>query len=117
MIPPERNLAPWVPGAPGSTAVGCLGGYRGRMQDPPMDAAEIKGLPPSDLSEPPPDLDRLAADLAVLAEIDDELGALDVALRRLDDGSSWTCEACGEPIDEVTLAGAPLGRRCRRCEP
>ncbi len=66
-------------------------------------------------SDAPPDAEELSADLATLGEIEAELGALDVALRRLDDDTYWTCEACGEAIDEAVLHEAPLSRRCPRC--
>ena len=47
------------------------------------------------------DLDRIEADLA----------DVDVALQRLEDGTYWTCEITGAPIDDVALAENPTTRR------
>jgi RNA polymerase-binding transcription factor DksA len=79
------------------------------MQEHNLGAAEV--------TDEQPTLEQVATDLAALVTIEGELGALDAALRRLDDGSYWSCEACGEEIDEVVLAEAPLRRRCSRCAP
>jgi RNA polymerase-binding transcription factor DksA len=84
------------------------------MEDPRTGVAEGPGSPPP-LEGTKRELDDIAADLAALDEIEDQLGALDVALRRIDDGTYWTCEVCGGAIDEAVLAAAPLGRRCGRC--
>lgn len=54
--------------------------------------------------------DRLAAVEAALHDVER-------ALARLDDGSYWTCEACGEPITEDRLAGSPTVRTCERHTP
>jgi hypothetical protein len=56
----------------------------------------------------------VAADLATLAEIEAQFAAVDVALRRLDDGSYWTCEVCGGDIGEV-VAEHPLRRLHAAC--
>jgi hypothetical protein len=56
----------------------------------------------------------VAADLATLGEIEAEFAAVDMALRRLDDGSYWTCEVCGGDIGEV-VADEPLRRRHAAC--
>ena len=50
---------------------------------------------------PEPDLDVAAADLA----------DVETALARLDDGSYWSAEVTGEPLDESTLAARPTARR------
>jgi RNA polymerase-binding transcription factor DksA len=47
------------------------------------------------------DLDRVAADL----------DGVEAALARLDDGSYWTDEVTGEPIDEAVLQADPVARR------
>lgn len=52
-------------------------------------------------------------DLAVLDELERELGDVDVALRRLDDGSYGTCEVCGDAISEARLEASPATRLCR----
>lgn len=61
----------------------------------------------SDLSE---QLDP-AADLDELGALEADLDAVEVALRRLDDGSYGTCERCGAPLP--ALDEDPLARRCR----
>lgn len=52
-------------------------------------------------------------DLAVLDDLERELGDVDVALRRLDDGTYGTCEVCGETISEARLEASPATRLCR----
>jgi RNA polymerase-binding transcription factor DksA len=51
------------------------------------------------------------ADL-VLDRAEGELEDVERALRRLDEGTYATCEACGRAIGEDRLAGSPLTRRC-----
>jgi RNA polymerase-binding transcription factor DksA len=51
-----------------------------------------------------------AADLGALEAIEADLDAVEAALRRLDDGSYGTCEACGTPLSG--LDEDPLVRRC-----
>ena len=52
-------------------------------------------------------------DLAILESIEAELTDVEHALRRLDEGSYGTCEACGRPIDEERLEALPATRLCR----
>ena len=52
------------------------------------------------MTEPDVDLDAIAADL------DD----VERALQRLDDGTYWTDEVTGEPLDDELLARSPIGR-------
>jgi RNA polymerase-binding transcription factor DksA len=52
-------------------------------------------------------------DLAILESIEAELADVELALRRLDDGTYGTCEACGRPIDEERLEAIPAARLCR----
>ncbi len=40
------------------------------------------------------------------------LAAVDVALRRIDDGSYGTCVVCGRPIDEERLQAVPYATLC-----
>lgn len=47
------------------------------------------------------DLDRIEADLA----------DVDTALQRLEEGTYWTCEITGAPIDDASLAENPTTRR------
>jgi len=43
------------------------------------------------------------------------LADLDQALRRVDEGSYGTCEACGQPIPAERLAARPSARTCVAC--
>jgi RNA polymerase-binding transcription factor DksA len=52
-------------------------------------------------------------DLAILESIEAELADVEHALRRLDEGTYGTCEACGRPIDEERLEAIPAARLCR----
>jgi RNA polymerase-binding transcription factor DksA len=51
-------------------------------------------------------------DLSILEHIDAELADVEHALRRLDDGSYGTCEACGRPISSDRLEAMPAARFC-----
>ncbi len=51
-------------------------------------------------------------DFSILEQVEAELGDVERALRRLDDGTYGTCEACGQPIDDERLAVAPAARFC-----
>ena len=51
-------------------------------------------------------------DLAILENVEAELADIEHAIRRLDDGSYGTCEACGKPIDDDRLDAMPAARFC-----
>ena len=51
-------------------------------------------------------------DLSILERVESELVDIEHALRRLDDGTYGTCEACGRPIDEARLDAMPAARLC-----
>jgi|SRR5687767_4523603 RNA polymerase-binding transcription factor DksA len=51
-------------------------------------------------------------DLSILEGIEAELADVEHAIRRLDDGSYGTCEACGKPIDDDRLEAMPAARFC-----
>jgi RNA polymerase-binding transcription factor DksA len=51
-------------------------------------------------------------DLSILERVEAELADVEHALRRLDDGTYGTCEACGRPIDEGRLEAMPAARFC-----
>jgi hypothetical protein len=52
-------------------------------------------------------LDRLERELEDAARV----------LRRLDEGTYATCEACGQPIGDDRLAISPVTRRCAEHDP
>jgi len=52
-------------------------------------------------------------DAALLDQVNADLGAVDGALRRLDDGTYGMCEVCSAPIDPGMLAGNPLQTFCQ----
>lgn len=51
-------------------------------------------------------------DQSLLEQVRSELDDVEVALRRLDEGSYGKCEACGQPIGEARLAAVPTARYC-----
>ena len=51
-------------------------------------------------------------DLSILEQVEAELGDVEYAIRRLDDGTYGTCEVCGRPIDEARLEALPATRLC-----
>jgi DnaK suppressor protein len=51
-------------------------------------------------------------DASILEHVDAQLGDVDRALVRLDNGSYGTCEACGRPVDEDRLRARPATRFC-----
>jgi RNA polymerase-binding transcription factor DksA len=64
---------------------------------------------PADLGTETFDRER---DLSLLEQVVAELDDVEHALRRLDDGSYGTCEACGQPIDAARLEALPAARFC-----
>ena len=51
-------------------------------------------------------------DLSLLEQIEAELADVEHALRRIDDGTYGTCEACGKQIDDARLEVVPAARFC-----
>jgi RNA polymerase-binding transcription factor DksA len=51
-------------------------------------------------------------DVSILEQVEAELADVEIALRRLDDGTYGTCEACGRLIDDSRLAAKPEARLC-----
>jgi RNA polymerase-binding transcription factor DksA len=51
-------------------------------------------------------------DLSILEHIDAELADVEHALKRLDDGTYGTCEACGRSISSDRLEAMPAARFC-----
>ncbi len=48
-----------------------------------------------------------------LTRIEHDLAGVEAALRRLDDGTYWTDEVTGDPLDEALLLADPVARRNR----
>jgi RNA polymerase-binding transcription factor DksA len=51
-------------------------------------------------------------DLSILERVDAELADIDRALKRADEGTYGTCEACGRPISKARLEAKPEARFC-----
>ena len=51
-------------------------------------------------------------DLSILESVEAELADIEHALKRLDDSTYGTCEACGKPIDARRLEAMPAARFC-----
>ncbi len=51
-------------------------------------------------------------DLSILERVEAELADVEHALRRLDEGTYGTCEACGKPISDDRLEAQPAARFC-----
>ena len=51
-------------------------------------------------------------DLSILERVESELADIEYAMRRLEEGSYGTCEACGKPIDDARLEAMPATRLC-----
>lgn len=79
--------------------------------DRPADAGEL-----SEVDQHPADVATEVfgeeADQGLADELDAELGDVEHALRRLDDGTYGTCEACGRPIGDERLEALPWTRFC-----
>src|SRR5829696_7740706 len=54
-------------------------------------------------------------DVALRERSRGELGKVDAALRKLDDGSYGTCASCGNPIAEERLTAIPWAALCIDC--
>src|SRR5437899_425218 len=51
-------------------------------------------------------------DLSILERVEAELDDVERALRRLEEGTYGTCEACGRPIGDARLEAMPAARFC-----
>jgi DnaK suppressor protein len=51
-------------------------------------------------------------DVSILEQVEAELADVELALRRLDDGTYGTCEACGSLIGDARLEAKPEARLC-----
>lgn len=72
-----------------------------------------------DVSDAKDAADATARDVVADAEVDRDLAELreiDLALRRLGDGSYGICIDCGEPIDPRRVVARPVALRCVGCQ-
>jgi RNA polymerase-binding transcription factor DksA len=51
-------------------------------------------------------------DFSLLEQLEAEIGDLDAALRKIDDGTYGICEVCGRPIEPERLEAIPGTRTC-----
>jgi RNA polymerase-binding transcription factor DksA len=51
-------------------------------------------------------------DFSLLEQLEAEIGDLDAALRKVDEGTYGICEVCGGPIDPERLEAMPGTRTC-----
>ena len=51
-------------------------------------------------------------DFSLLEQLEAEIGDLDAALRKVDEGTYGTCEICGSEIDSERLEAVPGTRTC-----
>ena len=51
-------------------------------------------------------------DFSLLEQLEAEIGDLDAALRKIDDGTYGTCEVCGREIEPERLEAMPGTRTC-----
>jgi RNA polymerase-binding transcription factor DksA len=51
-------------------------------------------------------------DFSILEQIEAELGDLDAALRKIDEGTYGACEICGKEIEPERLEAIPGSRTC-----
>jgi RNA polymerase-binding transcription factor DksA len=56
-------------------------------------------------------------DLTILTRIESELGEVDRALGRLDEGTYGTCAVCGGAIGDERLAEEPAAAHCAEHQP
>jgi RNA polymerase-binding transcription factor DksA len=76
---------------------------------PPAEAAAVEDLGAAPAEDPSRTAEE---DIRRLEAIDAELAGVDVALRRLDEGSYGTCEVCGAALGAGVLEADPLAVRC-----
>jgi DnaK suppressor protein len=53
-----------------------------------------------------------SVNLSLIEQIESELGDVESALQKLEDGTYGICEACGDKIDEARLEAIPSTRFC-----
>jgi RNA polymerase-binding transcription factor DksA len=55
-------------------------------------------------------------DLASIASVDEMLGEIEIALRKVEEGTYGVCDACGNPINPARLDALPYAAFCLACE-
>jgi len=85
------------------------------------DRVAEKAAPPDELSQVPThaadrDSESLDRDIAVQANREQMLEAIEDAIVRIDDGSYGRCEECQGDIGETRLDVLPFASRCVECE-
>lgn len=70
---------------------------------------------PSDFAEQATELENGETLVALDREAEEELARIDLALRRLDEGTYGSCASCGEPIAEKRLEAIPHASLCIDC--
>ncbi|MEA2717470.1 MAG: hypothetical protein QOI99_1787 [Actinomycetota bacterium] len=94
-----------------------LVGVRDGFDDEGLDVAETDSLGElSALDQHPADIGtetfEREKDLSIIERVEAELADVEHALRRLDEGTYGTCEACGKPIGDARLDAMPAARLC-----
>jgi RNA polymerase-binding transcription factor DksA len=54
--------------------------------------------------------------LAMEKRIKDQLGDIDIAIKKCDSGKYGLCETCGKPIESARLEVLPAARQCMNCK-
>jgi DnaK suppressor protein len=54
--------------------------------------------------------------LALEKRVQDQLGEVERALRKFDEGTYGVCELCGQPIEPARLEALPRANLCLRCK-
>jgi RNA polymerase-binding protein DksA len=70
-----------------------------------------------------PDIEDAASELeaqeharALVRELEEQLSSLDLALKKVEQGTYGICERCGQPIDPARLEAVPETTLCLSCK-
>jgi RNA polymerase-binding protein DksA len=70
-----------------------------------------------------PDIEDAASELeeqehvrALVRELEEQLNSLDLALKKVEQGTYGVCERCGQPIDPARLEAVPETTLCLPCK-